>query len=85
MGTYIVITEPFDFMLEINNKRVGSHTVEVVSSTMPWDSLQHKIAEHLNIYPASLHAQYHLSTDNKQLLPCDLTSQCQLDVMKTLL
>jgi hypothetical protein len=48
----------------------------MIFSTILWADLQEKLCEILNIYPASLHAQYQLSTDAKASLPFDLTS-CQ--------
>jgi hypothetical protein len=46
----------------------------MILSTILWADLQEKLCEILNIYPASLHVQYWLSTDAKASLPFDLTS-----------
>ena len=51
---------------------------ERIFSTIRWPTLEQKLSEILNIYPASLHAQYHLSTDAKGSLPFDLTSSPDL-------
>ena len=71
--------------MEINNRREGSRVVEVVKSTILWFSLRAKLAEHFNVYPTALHAQYRLSTDAKGSLPVDLTSQQHLDSMVKML
>jgi hypothetical protein len=52
---------------------------------MAWHELKDRVAEHLNIFPTSVHLQYRFSTDTKDSLPCDLTSQQQLDVLLALL
>lgn len=69
----------------ISDRKKGSRVVEIVSSAITWNRLQHKVAEHLNIFPTSLDALYRLSTDNKKDLPCALTSQQHLDTLITLL
>ena len=73
------------FTIEVNNREKGSRAVEIVSSTMPWFSLQEKLAELFNIYPASLRAQYRFSTDPKGSLPLDLNTQLHFNTMITLL
>jgi hypothetical protein len=45
----------------------------MIFSTILWADLQEKLCEILNIYPASLYAQYRLSTDAKASLPFGLT------------
>jgi hypothetical protein len=49
-----------------------------------WYELQGKLAQVLNIYPTSLQAQYHLSTDVKNALPYDLTYAKHLKILVTL-
>jgi hypothetical protein len=56
-----------------------------MNSTTTWPQLQQQLAEHLNIYPTSLHAVYRLSTDDKKALPCDLISQQHFDTLIMLL
>ena len=80
-----VLQEPFKYTIEINNKLKGTRTVMIVESTMLWFRLEQQLAEALNVYPASLHARFRFSTDHKDVLPCDLTSQKQLDTMIALL
>jgi hypothetical protein len=71
--------------MEVNNREKGSRVAEIVSSTISWPSLHMRIAEILNVYQASLHVQYRFSTESKDSLPCDLTSQQHLDTMIRLL
>jgi hypothetical protein len=52
----------------------------VIQSTITWSNLQQRLAEALDVYPTSLHAQYRLSTEPKAL-PFDLISQRNLDAM----
>ena len=56
-----------------------------MTSTIPWLTLQQKLAELFNLYPSSLHAQYRFSTDAKGSLPLDLTTRLHFDMMITLL
>ena len=76
---------PFNFTMEVTNKLKGIRVIEIIPSAILWYQLEQKIAEMLNIYPTSLHAQYRFSTDNKESLPCDLTSAHHLGTMITLL
>jgi hypothetical protein len=76
--------ESFNYTIEVNNTEKGSRIVDIVASTTSWFAFQERIAKHLNVYPSSLHIQYRFSTDSKAL-PCDLTSQDNLDTMITLL
>src|SRR5882757_5124368 len=87
LSSYLVlaIAEPFNFTLEISNKQTRSRSMEIISSTTPWFSLQQKLAEILNVYQGSLHVQYRLSCDSKDKYPCDLTSHQHLDTMLTVL
>lgn len=55
--------------------------MEILSSMLSWGDFQQKLAEALNIYPTSLRAQYRFSSENKDSLPCDLTSQQQFTTM----
>ena len=50
-----------------------------------WTGFHDKLAEMLNIFPTSLHAQYCFSTEHKESLPLDLTSEVQFNMMMSLL
>lgn len=58
---------------------------ETIFSTILWAELQEKLSKILNIYPASLHAQYRLSTDAKGSLPFDLTSRQEFQQLVTMI
>jgi hypothetical protein len=73
----------FTFTMEINNRRKGTRTVEIISSMISWDAFEERMGEVLNMYPKSLRLQYRLSTDSPKCLPFDLTSQQQLNAMIT--
>lgn len=75
----------FKYQLEILNLQAGSRKLESAYSTILWPDLQQKIAQILNIFPTSLHAQYRLSTEGKNALPFDLTSQSDLNVLHNML
>ncbi|KAI9460453.1 hypothetical protein F5148DRAFT_1286869 [Russula earlei] len=77
--------ETFSFTVEIINRQKGSRTLEIVTSTIPWCMMQQMLAQHLNVYPSMLHAQYRFSTDPKGSLPLDLTTPVHFDTMITLL
>ena len=71
--------------MEVNNRQKGSCAIKIMTSTIPWLTLQQKLAELFNIYPSSLHAQCCFSMDAKGLLLLDLTTQLHFDMMITLL
>ncbi|KAI9508611.1 hypothetical protein F5148DRAFT_1148903 [Russula earlei] len=77
--------EMFLFTVEVINIAKGNCTIEIIMSTIPWFTLQQKLAQHLNVYPSALHAQYRLSTDPKGSLPLDLTTLEHFDTMIALL
>ena len=52
--------------------------IDIISSMITWIQLEERLAKALDIYPILLHAQYHLSTDKRDLYPCDLTSSRDL-------
>lgn len=54
---------------------------ETIKSTTTWDELQDLLLLTFDVHPSSLHAQYRLSTEKKDTLLCDLTSQKQLDTL----
>jgi hypothetical protein len=83
----MVTEEPFSVMLEIINRQKGIHAIKIISSAISYFDLEHKLAKILDIYPTSesLHVQYCFSTDNNKMLPLDLTSPQNLQVMMTLL
>jgi hypothetical protein len=51
----------------------------VIESNISWLDLQERLAQALNVYPASLHLQYRLSTDHPKSLPFELTSAKHLE------
>ena len=57
----------------------------MISSLAAWTGFHDKLAEMLNIFPTSLHAQYRFSTEHKESLPLDLTSEAQFNMMMSLL
>jgi hypothetical protein len=71
--------------MEVNNREKGSRIAEIVSSTISWPSLHMQIAKILNVYQASLQVQYQFSTESKDSLLSDLTSQQHLNTMIRLL
>jgi hypothetical protein len=71
--------------MEVTNRQKGIRTVEIIPSTISWIELHQKLARSLDIYPTSLHAQYRLSSDNKDSLPLDLNSWQNLTTLITLL
>ena len=77
-------TVPFCIMLEIANQRKGSRSIQEIQSTITWTALQEDLARLLNVYPSSLQAQYHLSTQPKAL-PLDLQTENDLNMMVTML
>src|ERR1700676_1273306 len=77
--TYIwFVTDIFEISIEVIDIQRGKRVRERIFSTILWPTLQQKLSEILNIYSASLHAQYRLSTDAKGSLPFDLTSSQDL-------
>jgi len=71
--------------MEIIHRQKGIRAIEIVASTILWFNLEQTLAQILDIYPTSLHAQYHFSTDSKQTLPLDLTLPQHLNMLITLL
>ena len=55
----------------------------MIQSDIPWTSLREHLARLLDIYPSSLQAQYHLSTQPKAF-PLDLHTENDLKMMVTL-
>jgi len=76
-------SEPFTIMLEIVNQRKGSGSIEMIQSDISWMCLHERLAKCLDIYPASLQAQYRLSTQPKAL-PLNLQNENDLKAMITL-
>jgi len=74
----------FDFTAELTNNANKTRQVKIFSLAISWPGLQWELSKHFNVYPTSLQAQYHFSTD-KGSLPCDLTSHEDLVTMLTLL
>ena len=87
---FVIITygslgiEPFSIMLEIANQQKGSCTIKMIQSNVSWITLQEHLARLLDIYPSSLQAQYHLSTQPKAL-PLDLQHENDLKMMLALI
>ena len=71
----------FEIKIRINNLVSGTCMPETIKSTTTWDELQDLLLLTFNVHPSSLHAQYWLSTEKKDTLLCDLTSQKQLDTL----
>ena len=59
---------------EINNVAKGICTSVTLSSATYWQDLHHKIVQVLNIFPDSLHLQYHFSNEQNGSLPFNLDS-----------
>ena len=77
--------ELFNATMEIIHRQKWIRAIEIVASTILWFNLEQTLAQILDIYPTSLHAQYHFSTDSKQTLPLDLTLPQHLNMLITLL
>ena len=71
----------FEIKIWINDIASGTCTPETIKSTITWDELQGLLLLAFNVHPSSLHAQYRLSTEKKDTLLCDLTSQKQLHTL----
>ncbi|KIL67256.1 hypothetical protein M378DRAFT_9504 [Amanita muscaria Koide BX008] len=71
----------FDIRIRINNLSNGTCTPDTVHSTSTWEDLQELLLMTFNVHLSNLHAQYRLSTEKKDTLLCDLTSQRQLETL----
>ena len=71
----------FEIKIRINDIASGTCTPETIKSTITWDELQGLLLLAFDVHPSSLHAQYRLSTEKKDTLLCDLTSQKQLHTL----
>ncbi|KAF8343243.1 hypothetical protein F5887DRAFT_1075992 [Amanita rubescens] len=71
----------FEIKIRINDVANNTCTPDKISSTISWELLQEKLLETFNVHFSGLHIQYRLSTEKKDALYCDLTSQKQLDTL----
>ena len=71
----------FEIKIWINDLAHGTCTPETIKSTMAWEDLQDLLLQTFDVHSASLHVQYWLSTEKKDTLLCDLTSQKQFDTL----
>ena len=71
----------FEIKIRINDLAHGTCTPETIESTMAWEDLQDLLLQTFDVHSASLHVQYRLSTEKKDTLLCDLTSQKQFDTL----
>ncbi|KAK2464615.1 hypothetical protein APHAL10511_003367 [Amanita phalloides] len=71
----------FEVKIRINDIGNNTCTPDKIPSTISWERLQEKLLETFNVHFSGLHVQYRLSTEKKDALYCDLTSQKQLDTL----
>lgn len=71
----------FEVKIRINDIGNNTCTPDKILSTISWERLQEKLLETFNVHFSGLHVQYRLSTEKKDALYCDLTSQKQLDTL----
>ena len=71
----------FEIKIHINDLAHGTCTPEMINLMMAWEDLQDLLLQTFDVHSASLHVQYRLSTEKKDTLLCDLTSQKQFDTL----
>jgi hypothetical protein len=72
-------------MIEVNDLQRDSQSLMTAKSSDDWLELWNKLVAAFNVYPDSIYAQYHLSTDAKGTLPLDLISENHFGTLVKLL